>query len=96
MILSAEAKDCGRHRNLFFEESWPMKASRLRVPCARINHFFSGTDMAHPHQRMFISALVGGREKHTARDITAVHARLRARVLNDIHFDAFLKHFRAR
>jgi hemoglobin len=73
-----------------------MKASQLRVPYARINHFFSGTDMAHPHQRMFISALVGGREKYTARDITAVHARLRARGLNDIHFDAFLNHFRPR
>jgi hypothetical protein len=43
---------------------------------------------------MFISALVGGREKYTARDITAVHARLRARGLNDT--DASLKHFRAR
>ena len=62
-----------------------------------IKHFFSGTDMTHlrAHQKMFISAFVGGQEEYSGRDIAAVHARLRARGLNDTHFDAFLRHFRA-
>jgi len=62
-----------------------------------INHFFSGTDMAklRAHQTAFISALLGGREVYTGRDLTAVHAPLRKQGLNDTHFDAFLNHFRA-
>jgi hemoglobin len=61
------------------------------------NHFFSGTDMTRlcAYQSMFISPLVGGREEYTGRDINAVHAPLRSRGLDDTHFDAFLKHFRA-
>jgi hemoglobin len=41
---------------------------------------------------MFVSALLGGLEPYTGRDIGTAHAHLQ---LNDTHFDAFLKHFRA-
>ena len=59
-----------------------------------INHFFAGADIAHlrAHQIMFVSALLGGLEPYTGRDIGTAHAHLQ---LNDTHFDAFLKHFRA-
>ena len=61
-----------------------------------INHFFAGTDLAHllAHYKMFISALLGGPERYTGQDIGAAHAHLWPQ-LNDSHFDAFLKHFRA-
>jgi TolB-like protein/truncated hemoglobin YjbI len=61
-----------------------------------INHFFAGTDLAHllAHYKMFISALLGGPEPYTGQDIGAAHAHLCPQ-LNDSHFDAFLKHFRA-
>ena len=61
-----------------------------------INHFFAGADIAHlrAHQTMFVSALLGGPEPYTGRDIGRAHAHLRPR-LNDTHFDAFLRHFRA-
>ena len=61
-----------------------------------INHFFAGVDVAHlrAHQTMFVSALLGGPEPYTGRDIGAAHAHLQPQ-LNDTHFDAFLKHFRA-
>ena len=61
-----------------------------------INHFFAGADIAHlrAHQTMFVSALLGGPEPYTGRDIGTAHAHLQPR-LNDTHFDAFLQHFRA-
>ena len=61
-----------------------------------INHFFAGADLAHllAHYKMFISALLGGPEPYTGQDIGAAHAHLFPQ-LNDSHFDAFLKHFRA-
>ena len=61
-----------------------------------INHFFAGTDLAHllAHHKTFISALLGGPEPCTGQDLGAVHAHLCPQ-LNDFHFDAFLKHFRA-
>jgi truncated hemoglobin YjbI len=43
---------------------------------------------------MFVSALLGGPEPYAGRDVVAIHAQLQPR-LNDTHFDAFLKHFRA-
>jgi hemoglobin len=54
-----------------------------------VSHFFKSADMAHLRagQSMFISMLLGGR--------VAAHAQSREQGLNDIHFDAFLKHFRA-
>ena len=61
-----------------------------------INHFFAGADLAHllAHYKMFISALLGGPEPYVGQDIGAAHAHLCPQ-LNDSHFDAFLKHFRA-
>jgi hemoglobin len=62
-----------------------------------VSHFFKNTDMAHllARQSMFISMLLGGRVVYTGKDITAVHAQAREQGLNDTHFDALLKHFRA-
>ena len=62
-----------------------------------LSHFFETTDMAHlrARQSMFISMLLGGRVVYTGKDISAAHAQSRERGLNDTHFDAFLKHFRA-
>ena len=62
-----------------------------------VSHFFKSADMAHLRagQSMFISMLLGGRVVYTGNDITAAHAQSREQGLNDIHFDAFLKHFRA-
>ena len=62
-----------------------------------IRHFFKRTDMAHllAGQSMFISLLLGGRVVYTGKDIAAAHSQSRAQGLNDTHFDAFLKHFRA-
>ena len=62
-----------------------------------LRHFFKRTDMAHlrSRQSMFISMLLGGRVVYTGKDIHEVHAYARNHGLNDTHFDAFLKHFRA-
>ena len=64
-----------------------------------VSHFFKTTDMGHllARQSMFISMLLGGRVVYiyTGKDITAAHAQPREQGLNDTHFDAFLKHFRA-
>jgi len=62
-----------------------------------VSHFFKGTDIAHlrARQSMFISMLLGGRVVYTGKDIAAAHAQSREQGLNDTHFDAFLKHFRA-
>jgi hemoglobin len=59
--------------------------------------FFDSADMAHLRegQSMFISMLLGGRVVYTGKKIDAAHAQARAKGLNDAHFDAFLKHFRA-
>jgi len=61
-----------------------------------INHFFAGTDIAQlrAHHAMFMSALLGGPDPYTGREIGAVHAHLQPR-LKDTHFNALLKHFRA-
>jgi hemoglobin len=62
-----------------------------------VNYFFKSTDMANlrARQSMFISMLLGGRVVYTGKDITAAHAQSREQGLNDTHFDALLKHFRA-
>jgi hemoglobin len=62
-----------------------------------VSHFFKSSDVAHllARQSMFISMLLGGRVVYTGKDITAAHAQSREEGLNDTHFDAFLKHFRA-
>ena len=61
----------------------------------RISPFFADADLAQlrAHQNMFMSALLGGPEPYTGRDIAQVHAQVQPR-LNGSHFDAFLKHFR--
>jgi TolB-like protein/truncated hemoglobin YjbI/predicted Ser/Thr protein kinase len=61
-----------------------------------VGHFFAQSDLVHlrAHQNLFITALLGGPEPYAGRDIRAIHAHLRPR-LNDTHFDAFVKHFRA-
>ena len=62
-----------------------------------LRHFFTQTDMAHLRSRqvMFISMLLGGRVVYTGKKIDEAHAHARSLGLNDKHFDAFLKHFRA-
>ena len=62
-----------------------------------LRHFFTRSDMAHvrARQSMFISMLLGGRVVYTGTDIHDAHMRARSHGLNDAHFDAFLKHFRA-
>ena len=62
-----------------------------------LRHFFKSTDMVHlvTGQSMFISMLLGGRVVYTGKKIDKAHAHARSLGLNDTHFDAFLKHFRA-
>jgi|GEM_PF-2340455 len=61
-----------------------------------LRQFFEGVDMVHlrSRQTMFISMLLGGRV-HTGKNIHDAHARSRDHGLKDVHFDLFLKHFRA-
>jgi hemoglobin len=61
-----------------------------------LRHFFKETDMVHLRSRqvMFISMLLGG-GVYGGKDIHNAHAPARSNGLNDMHFDAFLKHFRA-
>jgi truncated hemoglobin YjbI len=49
----------------------------------------------HARQSMFISMLVGGQIVFTGKEIGAAHARARKQGLNNVHFDTFLKLFRA-
>jgi hemoglobin len=62
-----------------------------------LRDFFKTSDMAHlvEGQSMFISMLLGGRVVYTGKKIGPAHANVRAKGLNDKHFDVFLKHFRA-
>jgi len=62
-----------------------------------LRHFFESSDIAHlvAGQSMFLSMLLGGRVVYTGKKIGPAHASARAKGLNDKHFEAFLKHFRA-
>ena len=62
-----------------------------------LRHFFEASNRDHlvARQSMFISMLLGGRVVYTGRKIPEAHAQARSLGLNDNHFDAFLKHFRA-
>jgi len=62
-----------------------------------LSHFFEGSDLVHlrARQSMFLSMLLGGRVVYTGKDLSAAHAGARAKKLTDVHFDAFLIHFRA-
>ena len=61
-----------------------------------LRQFFGQADMAHIRSRqvMFLSMLLGG-GVYTGKDIRAAHAEARGHGLSDLHFDSFLKHFRA-
>ncbi len=63
----------------------------------RLKPFFECTDMANlqARQSMFVSMLLGGRVVYTGKEIGEAHARARMQGLTDVHFDAFLEHFRA-
>jgi truncated hemoglobin YjbI len=63
---------------------------------ANLRPFFERVDMPHLRSRqiMLISMLLGGRV-YTGKDIHDAHARSRDSGLKDMHFDLFLKHFRA-
>jgi hemoglobin len=58
-----------------------------------LSPFFEKTDMAqlHARQSMFISMLLGGQIVYTGKDIAAAHRHVRARGLNDGHFDQALQ-----
>ena len=58
--------------------------------------FFANVDMAHLQsgQSMFVSMLLGGRMVYTGKEISAAHADVRMQGITDVHFDAFLGHFR--
>jgi hemoglobin len=62
-----------------------------------LRHFFRETDVPHQvgRQSMFLSMVLGGRVVYSGKDMGAAHAGARVQGLNDSHFDAFLKHFRA-
>jgi truncated hemoglobin YjbI len=87
MISSAEIKPSGPPPTPFIEESWPMKVSATfsRVPIYR----------TWRRDKACLSPWSLEDAWHIKADITAAHAHAREQGLNDAHFDAFLKHFRA-
>ena len=56
-----------------------------------IAEFFSSTDVAKlkSHQRMFLTAALGGPDAYEGRDMRAAHAHL---PITDADFDLFLQH----
>lgn len=60
-----------------------------------LSPFFKNTDVEqlHARQAMFITMLLGGRNRYTGRDISLAHAHAREQGLHDGHFDRFLRHF---
>ncbi|MDH3678768.1 MAG: group 1 truncated hemoglobin [Acidimicrobiia bacterium] len=56
-----------------------------------ISVFFEGTDVAElkTHQRMFLTAALGGPDAYEGRDMRAAHAHLQ---ITDTDFDLFLEH----
>jgi hemoglobin len=64
----------------------------------RINHFFTGTDMARQrqHQKMFLSYAFGGMPGYSGRSMREAHAPLVQKLgLNDDHFDAVMENLGA-
>lgn len=63
----------------------------------RIKHFFEGTDMERlkRHQRSFLTVALGGPNRYSGRTMTAAHARLVERGLDDTHFDAVIENLGA-
>jgi hemoglobin len=62
-----------------------------------LHPFFQGFDMngLRERQSMFVSMLLGGRVVYTGRDIHEAHKRPRKMGISELHFSAFLRHFRA-
>jgi hemoglobin len=56
-----------------------------------IGEFFESADMAklETHQRMFLTAALGGPDAYEGRDMRAAHAHLK---ITDTDFDLFLEH----
>ena len=54
-----------------------------------VGEFFAGADMAklETHQRMFLTAVLGGPDAYEGRDMRAAHAHL---PVTDVDFDRFL------
>lgn len=61
---------------------------------SRVNGFFAGVDMNRQRamQKAFLTFAFGGPNAYQGRDLTAAHAHLVARGLNDSHFDIIVEH----
>lgn len=59
-----------------------------------VGEFFERTDLAmlKTHQRMFLTAALGGPDAYEGRDMRAAHAHLK---ITDTDFDLFLDHLNA-
>lgn len=64
---------------------------------SRVNGFFKGVDMNRQiaMQKAFLTFAFGGPNAYQGRDLTAAHAHLVARGLNDSHFDVIVEHLGA-
>ena len=62
-----------------------------------INGFFGGVDMKKQRakQKAFLTAVFGGPNGYSGKDLREAHAPLVANGLNDLHFDAVAKHLQA-
>ena len=60
----------------------------------RISAFFQGVDMKRQasRQKSFLTMLMGGPNNYSGASLQVSHRRLVAQGLNDIHFDAVVKH----
>ena len=63
----------------------------------RVNGFFEGVDMDRQRamQGDFLVFAFGGPNKYTGKDLTAAHAHLVKRGLNDTHYDIIIEHLAA-
>jgi methyl-accepting chemotaxis protein len=61
---------------------------------SRISPFFQGVDMKQQanRQKAFLTMLMGGPNNYSGASLQISHRRLVAQGLNDIHFDAVVKH----
>ena len=62
----------------------------------QLSHFFEHVDTStlEARQGMFLTMLLGGRVLDSGDQIRSAHKGSRAAGLNDLHFDAFINHFR--
>ena len=63
----------------------------------RVAHFFDDVDMDRQmaKQKAFLVMATGGPNSYTGRDMTAAHAHLLQRGLNDTHVDVVIEHLGA-